>query len=335
MRPVRRGLASRASRAVGILASRASRAVGILASRAVGILASRAGWILALWDELWFAPASPYPLAAFRILLGAYLVVYLGALAPYTTLLFSSQGVYLPYLMPDPMPPPAAAVLLFAALWLLSLALLLGFHTRWTIPLLIVVYLYHYFLALGVKHSSFERLILIYLLALAPSNADVVWSISPPSAAKRPTLVFAGRLIRFQTVLLYFGAGLWKAVNPVWSTGTLLYCTLQGIWAAPLAFGIVRLGLSEATWTLASYGVIAGEMLLGVLLLFRRTRWVGIALGLLFHLTNSVILSIPEFLVCLAPYPLFLPGDSVERLGKRLLELVKLGPATRERSQVG
>jgi hypothetical protein len=293
---------------------------------------------LAAWNQFWFAEASPYPLAAFRILLGAYLVVYFGTLLPHTTLLFSSQGVYVPYLVPDIAPPPWAAGLLGASLWLLALALLLGFRTGWTIPALIVLYLYHYFLALGVKHSSFERLILVYLLALWPSHADAVWSISQPRAAERPqTLAFAGRLMRFQTVLLYFGAGLWKAVNPAWSTGTLLHCTLQGIWATPLAFRIVRLGFSEASWTLASYAVMSGEMLLGATLAFRRTRCFGVALGVLFHVLNSVILSIPEFLVCLAPYPLFLPADSVERLGayvaRRLPGLRMQGRDARPRSR--
>jgi hypothetical protein len=286
-----------------------------LVQRPVSLLARA----LSAWNAFWFAPANPYPLAAFRILLGAYLVVYFASFAPDAALLFSADGVYVPYLMPDCAPRPALAVPLFAALWLASFALLVGFRTSWTIPLLLVLYLYHYFLALGVKHSSFERLIVIYLLALAPSNADAVWSVSQPSAAQaRPTVQFAGRLVRFQTVMLYLGAGLWKAVNPDWSTGRLLYSTLQGIWATPLAFSIVRLGFSEATWTLASHCVVASELLLGVLLLIRRTRLFGIALGCTFHLANSVILSIPEFLVCLAPYTLFVPEHYLVRLDATL-----------------
>lgn len=90
------------------------------------------------------------------------------------------------------------------------------------------------------------------------------------------------------------------------------------MWATPLAFSIVRVGFSEATWTLASRCVIASELLLGVLLFFRRTRLLGIALGCAFHLANSVILSIPEFLVCLAPYTLFVPENYLVRLDAML-----------------
>jgi hypothetical protein len=278
---------------------------------------------LAAWNSWWFAPASPYPLAAFRVLLGLFLVVYLGSLVPHASLLFSSEGVYVPYLVPDYAPSPRIAVPLFSALWLASLALLMGFRTRVTIPILLVLYLYHYFLAFAVKHSSFERLIVIYILALMQSDCDAVWSVSPPRAATGAgTVQFAGRLVRFQTVMLYLGAGLWKAVNPAWATGAMLYTTLQRMWATPLAFRIVRLGFSEATWTFATHCVVATELLLAVLLFFRRTRPIGIAVGCAFHLANTLILYIPEFLVCLAPYPLFMPESDFLRLDRMLRALL-------------
>jgi hypothetical protein len=263
------------------------------------------------WNGFWFAPASPYPIAAFRILLGLYLTVYIGLHAPHATLLFSSDGVFVPYLVPDYAPPPLAAAVLCGLLWLLCLALLFGVACRWTIPLLLLLYAYHYFLALGVKHSSFERLIPIYLLALAPGRSDSVWALQPTAAG---TVQFTGRLVRFQTIALYAGAGLWKLINPDWRSGVLLHATLQGIWATPLAYALVRLGFSDSVWQWISWAVIGGELLLATLLTFPRTRTLGIALGALFHLGNSVILAIPEFLVCLAPYPLFLAEQRLERL---------------------
>jgi hypothetical protein len=275
---------------------------------------------VAAWQGFWFAPDSPYPLAAFRILLGIYLLGYLSVFAPHVSLLFSAQGVYLPYLMPDPMAAVWVAWLLFALMWFGALALCLGFYTRITIPILLLGFLYHYFLALGVKQSSFERLIVIYLLALAPSGCDRVWSLTPPMAAHLhvATVAFAGRIVRFQTIVLYLGAGLWKVINPGWRSGALLWSTLQGIWATPLAFRIIRAGWSAGVWITISRSVIAGELLLGALLCFKRTRLFGVALGVLFHVLNSVILSIPEFLVCLAPYPLFVPAHIFVRLDRFL-----------------
>jgi hypothetical protein len=287
------------------------------------------------WDVLWFSPASPYPIAAFRMLLGGYLLAYLATLAPHVPVLFSSEGVYAPYLVPDYAPGPALAWLFFAAFVALTLALTLGYRTARVIPALLVVYLYHYFLALGVKHSSFERLLVIYLLALWPSHADAVWAVSAPrQVADRPaTYSFAGRLLRFQTIVLYLGAGLWKAANPAWRDGTLLLSTLQGIWASPLSFWLVQRGFTLHTWSLVSRGVIAGEIVAGCLFWLRPTRPLAILLGTLFHLGNSVILVIPEFLVCLAPYVFFLREQTVERIGSTLA--ARLTPRFRRRSRAG
>jgi hypothetical protein len=211
---------------------------------------------------------------------------------------------------------------MFSALWLSCLALMLGLRASITIPCLLALFFYHYFLSLAVKHSSFERLIVIYLLALWPARCDAVWSLTARKRAtsEEPprTSIFAARLVRFQTLMLYFGAGLWKLGNPAWRSGQLLYSTMMGVWATPLAFFLVRHAPSLQSWQLASYAVFGGELLLSVLLLVRRTRPLGIALGTLFHFGNVVILSIPEFLVCLAPYVFFVEDSTWEALARKL-----------------
>jgi len=279
-------------------------------------------------DALWFAPTSPYPIAAFRILLGLYLLVYFGTLAPHTRVLFSRDGVYVPFLVPDFAPPVEIAWIAMAALLGLSAALTLGLWTRWVVPVLLVVYLHHYLLALAVKDSAFERLIVIYLVALVPAQANAVWAWRRRSErahaggaeanAEVTSASFTPRILRFQTIMLYLGAGLWKLGNVEWHGPHLLRATLQSIWANPLAFQLVRLGWSDATWAWISRSVIAFELLLAALLLVRRTRWLGVALGVGFHALNCVVLALPEFLICVAPYVFFLPPEHVERIGRGL-----------------
>jgi hypothetical protein len=167
------------------------------------------------WNACWFARASPYPIASFRVLLALYLIGYVGALAPFVSVLFSSEGVYAPYLLPDFGPPPTVAYALHGLMLVLCGLLLVGFRSGLVIPCLLLLFLHHYFLSLGVRHSSFDRLIVIYLLVLWPARADAVWGVSA-STPPAPTASFAGRLIRFQTIVLYLGAGLWKAINPAW-----------------------------------------------------------------------------------------------------------------------
>jgi Vitamin K-dependent gamma-carboxylase len=161
---------------------------------------------------------------------------------------------------------------------------------------------------------------LVYLLALWLGRCDAVWAVSAnmPNAERPLISTFAPRLLRFQTVALYLGAGLWKAANGGWQSGVLLASTMQGIWATPLAFWIVRQGITPQGWATLSHVVIVGELLIAVLLWVPRTRYVGMALGAAFHLGNTVILAIPEFLVCLAPYLLFVPEAHFERLAARL-----------------
>lgn len=302
-----------------------------------GGLAGRAlGGVREAWAALWFAPDSPYPLAAFRIMLGAYLLAYFGSLAPHTTVLFSREGVYVPYLVPDCEPSPLMAACAMSLLMIGCLALTVGLYTRAAAVLVLALFGYHYLLALGVKHSTYERLIGIYLLALLPGRAGEVWSVDAwlrrlrgHSAGPRSTWSFCARVLRFQTIVLYLGAGLWKLGNPEWHAPHLLRSTLRSVWATPLGFDIVQLGLSDATFTRISLGVIAFELLLAGLLFFKRTRPAGVGLGVAFHLVNTFVLYLPEFLVCLTAYVFFLEPSRVERLGRALGSVAGLSPRSR------
>ncbi len=61
------------------------------------------------WYRLWFEPIAAYPLAAFRIAFGCYLLAYLLEYAFVVDLAFSNEGVYSPFLIPDLAPSPPLA----------------------------------------------------------------------------------------------------------------------------------------------------------------------------------------------------------------------------------
>jgi hypothetical protein len=269
--------------------------------------------------RFWFGPTDPRPIAAFRILLGVYLFVYLGQMAPHVSALFSNAGVYAPYMVPDYAPSPTVAALLMGATLALAAAFTAGFRTRVVTPLLLLGFLYHYFIQLAVKHSSFERLVVIYLMVLCLVDSGRVWSLDARASRSsgQPIEVWAERVIRFQTIMLYFGAGLWKAFNPRWHSGELLFTTLQGLWATPVGFWLAGLDLGEGAWRAATWVVICGEMSIGIALAFRRTWMLGVVAAVLFHLANTFILFIPEFLVCLAPLVLFVRPERLAGLAGR------------------
>jgi len=260
------------------------------------------------WDALWFTGTAPERMAAFRIAFGTYLLAYWAVFAPYVEVYFSNQGVQAPYLVPDLAPSPALASLLYWATFLLIVLFTLGAWTRLVTPLLLASYLHHYFLQLAVKQSSFERLIIIYLLIACFAECDARWSVRAwRDRGAMPSLVpiWPERLLRFQTLVLYLGSGLWKLAIPAWREGSLLWATLQSMWATPLAFKLVRTLDAEWHWALLSWTVIGGEVSLALLFFVPRTRNVACVLGAVFHLANCVLLVVPEFLVAAAPYVLF------------------------------
>jgi hypothetical protein len=188
----------------------------------------------------------------------------------------------------------------------LALAVTVGFQTRITAPLLLVAFLYHYFLEIAVSFTTFDRMIIIYLLVLTFAEGGRVWAVSPSdSSAPHPACGWGERVLAMQAFMLYFGSGFWKLVNPVWHDGRFFEGVHQGMWATPVAFWIARLDLGPEIWTLLAWTVIAFEMGVGLCFLFRRTQGWAMLGAAAFHLNNTVILAIPEFLVCICIAPIF------------------------------
>ena len=273
------------------------------------------------WNEFFFAPTAPEPMAAFRILFGIYLCWYFVVLAPHVTLLFSNEGVYVPYLVPDYAPGPAVAWVLYAMTLMLCVCFTLGYRSAWVTPLLLGAYLYHYFLQLAIKHSSFERLMIIYLAVLCLSEANRVWALDARGRSALNVAVWPERVLRFQTSIFYFGSGLWKLTNRSWRTGKLLWATFQGMWATPLGLWLAGQDLSETFWNVLTWSVIISEMLLGVAFTFRRSWPLAILVATSFHLLNVVVLYVPEFLVSIAPLALFVQPQTLRRLAGWLSKL--------------
>ncbi len=287
-------------------------------------------------DRFLHAPAPGYRLASVRILFGLYLLFYLINLWPDAVLMFSNQGVQLPYLVPDYAPPPAAARALLGAMIAIDLALIVGYRSELAARLLLLLFLYHYFLQLAVRQSSYDRLIVIDLLVLCFADAGRVWGLDAQRRESEGSSVWGERVLAMQTLLLYFGSGLWKLCNPKWHTGVLLRSNMQGMWASPLAFALVQSGLSEHAWTWLSWTIIGFELMIAPLLLVRRTRPLALALGLGFHLFNTFALVIPEFLVAVASYPVFVQNTTLERVGARGAALVRaLWSHARRAAQLG
>jgi len=300
-------------------------------------------WLAAAWNGFWFRRVPPHSLAAFRIIFGAYLLVYFLRFAGDIDVMFSNRGVYVPFLLPDlGLPPFWAWGLYFATLAVITL-FTLGFRTRFITPTLLALYGYYYCLNLAVNDTAFDRLNLIFLVVLCFGELDATWSLcggrhqrpeegksnaraKPGVALSAPVQpgygvsVWAIRLITIQVAFLYFGSGYWKLINPYWHSGEMLRWTLAGPWGTPLAFWLVRLHPPAVFFGVLTWSVIALEMSMPILLFSRKLQAYGFAAGFLFHLSIALLLHIPEFMNCVCGYVLFVKPETVQHWGNALFQ---------------
>jgi len=269
--------------------------------------------LLDRWNHFWYQPDSAHPLAAFRILLGGYLLIYYLSLIQHVPVLFSSEGVYVPYLIPDIAPGPAGAWVIYLATVAAYAMLTAGWKPRLAAALSLAGFLYHYFLYFALQNSSYDRLSVIYLLVLCVSDSGKVWAVGAKRDDDATVAIWTARIIRFQMIILYFGSGLWKMFNPKWETGRMMKATMTGMWASPVSREIVGLDLPMSIWHGFTQSIIYGELIWGALLFFRKTWFIGVAVGIVFHTVNTTILVIPWFLVAMVTYPFFIEPPTLRR----------------------
>lgn len=274
-----------------------------------------------VWATYWFKEVPPHSLSAFRILFGLYLLAYFLSFAPKVNLMFSNEGITIPYLMPDWSLSPAFCTALYGLTLLVMLAFTAGYRTAWTTPAVLVLYLYFYFLNLAVKNTAYDRLNIIFLCILCLARLDRAWALSAPAngsdGQKTAVSLWPVRMITMQVSFLYFGAGLWKLMSPHWHKGEMMYYTLVGPWGSPLAFWIVRLGLPMSFWLMVTWSIVLWELSMPLGLNIRQIQIPAMLVGVAFHASVALLLNIPEFFNCVCTYVLFLDPVVVQNWGNR------------------
>lgn len=293
-----------------------------------------------LWNGYWFEEISPYPIAAFRILFGLFLFWYFARHVAHVPLLFSNEGVYVPYAMPDYAPGPIPAWMMFTFTLIVNICFIIGWRTQVVSSVLFLCYLYYFFLNFALPNYSYDRVNIQFLLILLFTDFGPAWSLTEDQAQKNgrtskfTVTAWATRLLAFDVAIMYFGSGLWKVFNPSWRTGEIIKYTYLGLWGTPQSMWFVRLQWPGWFYDGLVFGVIAFELSLGFLLYWKRSRTIAVILGTIFHLSNWFFLDIPEFMAFVAVYVLFLDGEQVKRAGDYFTSLWRrflrrpLGPAT-------
>lgn len=287
------------------------------------------------WNSFWFRPCPPHLLAVFRMLFGAFLLLYFGLQLPHVALLYSREGLHMPLAMPSPFlailfapPPPAIAYLLFITLYAFLLCFTVGLLTRVSAAIAFLLYSYQWILSLHQFGTSFDRLFLFSLLVLVCSDCGATFSADMRIrrgswTAWRMISILPQRLLAVQISATYLGVGWQKLGLPAWQDGTVFIYGFMGRWATPPAFAIARWNIPLWFYDGVVWCIKAFEIMIPFGLWIRRVRiWFFLG-GALFHIGIAVLLAIWWFLALIPAYVLFLsPEEFLDGLRRRVPSLI-------------
>jgi hypothetical protein len=294
------------------------------------------------WQNFFFAPQSPIPIALFRILYGTCVSV--------TLILLHSDwldwyGVHSwVSLATMKTMEPGDRLNLFAIMpqndrWIGAFFwVILGFAVLLTIGLFTRISSAVVFLGLAslqqrdpfITHGgdTFLRVTGFFLI-FAPAGAAL--SFDPLIRVHRkvekleiaPRAPWAQRMIQFQLALVYVMSFWWKMKGHAWLNGTALYYVTQlhEIQRIPLPRWIQH----PVVLKVGSWSTLVFELSMGVLIWFRRFRYPLLLLGLLFHLCLESAFNLPMFeWDVLTAYVLFIDPADLKRLWHSLRRAVAL-----------
>jgi hypothetical protein len=280
-----------------------------------------------------FEPGSPMSACLFRIAFGLVALEYCLLMAPEVVTYFSdANGILslktLNHIFGIPvidlivlLPPGDGWLITFFVFFVIAcLCLTLGLFSRvaaFLVYLGLVTFMHR---NIYVHHGG-EHLMCIaaFWLALMPIDAalslDRLWfKRGQPFWQPQICTLWALKAYQFQFALIYWQASLSKLAAPSWSDGTAMYYVIrhQEFARFPIPFVAQNLFLLK----LVTWGSIFAESLGWTLIWFKETRYLVLAILLLFHLGIEWSMNIPLFehimivsLIC------FIPGEDAEKFG--------------------
>jgi hypothetical protein len=284
------------------------------------------GGLWSVWQRFWFAPQDTSSLALFRIAFGTVAIGWTVTLIPNLFAFFGPGGIL-------PQAPVGAAgewdlleisdspVLLlavFAATLGAAVAVTIGMYSRIAaIVLWIGITAFEHRDALTTNSGDGVMRSLALFLALAPAGAAL--SVDRLRTAPRRFWEFparapwALRLIQIQISIGYLTAVWHKAHNGLWTNGTAVSYALrmQDIHHLYTPAFITH---SVPLTNLLTYGTLAIEFSLGVLIWNRAARPYVLALGVCLHLgiDSSIMIGFFSYAM-LASYLAFVPPETATR----------------------
>ena len=284
-----------------------------------------------VWNRFWFAPVSTAPLAVLRIVFGLVVMAWLISLAPDLATFFGPAGIL-------PNPPQlgpggwslltitnsaAAAVVLWIVALLAGLALTVGFQSRLA-AVVVFVAITSFERRNGMVFNGGDGLLrnMALFVALSPAGAALSWErwrAAPERFWTFPMHApWALRLIHIQVSVVYLSTVWAKLQGRTWGGGlaTTFALRIGDIQRIPTPAFLTD---SVVLTNLMTFGTLAVEFSVGVLVWNRVARPYVLALGVLLHLTIELSMMVGFFsLGILTAYLAFLDPATAERLVARV-----------------
>jgi hypothetical protein len=291
------------------------------------------------WQSFWFQPQPMYTLGVVRMAFGALAILWGLWLLPMRDGLLDANGV-------TPTQPSTAHTWGLFAVWntngamligivvlvLAAFALLVGWHSRLA-AILVFILIMSFERRIPLAFNSGDDLVRIEALLIAISPCGAALSLDQRrttgsfwSAQTRPNWPI--RLLQVQLSIIYIAAAQVKLSGEPWLHGTAVSYVLrledmQRV-IAPEWFATNALAMNMLTW-----GTIAVELAVGILVWFPRFRpWV-LAAGVLMHLLIDAYVQVGIF--SYAMFVMYFAWLSPET-AKLLPQKVRIAPRRREKS---
>ena len=285
---------------------------------------------VAAWDRFWFRPVSTSTLGLFRIAYGLVLTLWTLSLMPDATSFFSEEGVLAQtstdgwrWSLLELYDSRLAVLVLMGVLLISAICVMIGYRTRLatvvTFLLLVSLRWRNIWVMNGgdslLRHMGF-------FLALAPAGAALSvdrWRSAPERFWSHPTRAPWGlRLIQIQISAVYLFTVWLKAQGARWNAGTAVSESLRvdDLLRFELPWAVTD---SLLVANLLTYGTMAVELALAVLLWNRLARPYVIVLGVVLHVFIELTMSLGFFsVVMILGYLAFAPEEAATRFTERV-----------------
>jgi hypothetical protein len=284
------------------------------------------------WNDFFFAPQSPVPIAIFRILFSLMVLADAALLRPEWLTWFGPRGIVSLEAMQQV--ERGARINLFAFLpetafwtnavfWMLvvsALLLAVGLYTRASSIAVYVLLASLHERNLFITNSGDTLLrASAFFLMFAPAGAALsldrlrnIWR-GRETAEIRPRAPWAQRMIQIELCLMYLMTFWNKSLGPAWIDGTALYYVYHldqfRRFPVPDFFQELKMVRLETWFTLAA------EFALGVLVWIKELRYPVLAIGVVLHLSLEYSMNVPLFQwIALSLYITFVDGADLARV---------------------